>query len=419
MYYRIMNRFKNARSHQRPTLREVAAQAGVSVGTVSNVLNGRAHVRDATRMRVESTIAELGFRPNLLARTLTTRSRSAPAPSQRRGLPRLVTVGYVSVDYTARIDTYPCRGARLSAQAIEKTLGGPATNVAVYAAGLGTPWPVNCEIVTALGDDPDSDWALTELAERGVDTVRVEVRPDQRLSRCFILVESDGSRTIINEPMTLGEANVVAALGPSPSKGKKSCLHVEGFQLPRLLPAMREARARGFVTSAQSTGLPRDWRSAAALKSLIGAVDILFVDAGIARQTTGCDGSPDDLVAAFRRVHMSVPKAQRALVIMTLSENGAAVLLPGGKPKRIGAPTVEVVDTTGAGDTFVGIFLATWLNRATPEEAARMASYGASLSVTVEGAQGRPITASDLAHARPVGHRARQQDPAPLAPAQL
>ena len=86
---------------------------------------------------------------------------------------------------------------------------------------------------------------------------------------------------------------------------------------------------------------------------------------------------------------------------------------------RINAPTVEVVDTTGAGDTFVGIFLATWLNRVAPEEAARMASHGASLSVTVEGAQGRPITASDLACTRQGGQMTGQQNPASLAQAQL
>src|SRR5262245_29181233 len=52
------------------TLRDVAALAGVSVKTVSNVVNGYAFVRPETRERVNAAIAELGYQPNLAARNL-------------------------------------------------------------------------------------------------------------------------------------------------------------------------------------------------------------------------------------------------------------------------------------------------------------------------------------------------------------
>ena len=53
-----------------PTVVDVAGRAGVSIKTVSNVVNGAPHVREATRERVERAIAELGYRPNLAARAL-------------------------------------------------------------------------------------------------------------------------------------------------------------------------------------------------------------------------------------------------------------------------------------------------------------------------------------------------------------
>lgn len=53
-----------------PTLRDVAAAAGVSIRTVSNVVNGYAAVSDELRTRVQATLDELGYRPNLLARSL-------------------------------------------------------------------------------------------------------------------------------------------------------------------------------------------------------------------------------------------------------------------------------------------------------------------------------------------------------------
>ncbi|HEY0696909.1 MAG TPA: LacI family DNA-binding transcriptional regulator [Micromonospora sp.] len=54
----------------RHTLKDVAERAGVSVKTVSNVVNGYQHVRPATRARVEAAISELNYRPNLSARNL-------------------------------------------------------------------------------------------------------------------------------------------------------------------------------------------------------------------------------------------------------------------------------------------------------------------------------------------------------------
>jgi DNA-binding LacI/PurR family transcriptional regulator len=52
------------------TLHDVARVAGVSFKTVSNVINNHPHVRDTTRAKVEKAIAELGYRPNLTARSL-------------------------------------------------------------------------------------------------------------------------------------------------------------------------------------------------------------------------------------------------------------------------------------------------------------------------------------------------------------
>ncbi len=60
------------KSHRRITIREVAAQAGVSAQTVSRVMNGHPDVSDQTRARVLAVVAELGYRPNGIARSLVT-----------------------------------------------------------------------------------------------------------------------------------------------------------------------------------------------------------------------------------------------------------------------------------------------------------------------------------------------------------
>src|SRR5919112_4957933 len=62
-----------------PTLDEVAARAGVGRGTVSRVINGSPQVSERARQAVESAVHELGYVPNLAARTLVTRRTDAVA----------------------------------------------------------------------------------------------------------------------------------------------------------------------------------------------------------------------------------------------------------------------------------------------------------------------------------------------------
>lgn len=58
------------KSQPRPTLHDVAAQAGVSIATVSRVLNGGARIRPETALRVQEVVRALGFRPNRMGRDL-------------------------------------------------------------------------------------------------------------------------------------------------------------------------------------------------------------------------------------------------------------------------------------------------------------------------------------------------------------
>ena len=144
---------------KRPTMHDVARAAGVSVGTVSNVLNALPSVRPETRARVQAAIGELRYRPDTLARTLISRRNRGPArPEAEPGAPRLVVVGYVSVDYTAWLDILPHRDDRVTATTIDKGLGGPAANVAMTAAGATPRHAVRTELFTSIGDDADSDW---------------------------------------------------------------------------------------------------------------------------------------------------------------------------------------------------------------------------------------------------------------------
>ena len=372
---------------QQCTIDDVARKADVSKGTVSNVLNGKVSVLPATRARVDAAIAELGYRPTESARSLTSRKR--PADFDRKLDPlrvRLTTVGYVSIDFTAELDRLPDREERRLAAAINKSLGGPAANVAVIAAGIGEPYAVAASLITAIGVDQDSDWAAAELSRRRVELIVPPDRRQARINRALVLVEADGRRTIVNEPSRLGGVDVERFLEAVDPAGLKWCLHVEGYQVPAQAALVRKARARGFITSMQATGLQADWLRTHR-KVVFEQFDIVTLHQESLQQLGLGDG---DVEAGIRRLSELAAAATGPwprVVAVTLGKDGAAAVLAGGVVLRAPALPVALVDTTGAGDSFVGCFLATWLNGCSAEESIRLACVAGSLQATRFGAQ--------------------------------
>jgi ribokinase len=378
---------------RRPTIIDVAQAAGVSVGTVSHVLNGSARVRPETRAAVEAAIARLAYRPNALARSLTALGRDE-AGAARLAAPRLTTVGYISVDYIARVEVLPHRDDRITAERIRKAVGGPAANVAAAAAALGPPFALDVELATAVGDDADSEWALAELARRGVHVLPIRRPLRDRLSRCFVIVEASGARTIINERFELAAEDLRFPLEPE-AGGRPRCLHVEGYQAEAMREAMARFRGAGWRTSLHSTGLPAPLRTREGFASLTSALDVAFLNQPLARAVLDLRGGVEALVASFGAYLASIPA--RGVVVLTLDEHGAAVFEPGAAaPARLPAPATPVVDATGAGDAFAGVFLACWLHGMSPAEAARRAVTAGALAVTAEGAQGRLATSAEI-----------------------
>ena len=380
----------SARRTQPCTIDDVARKAAVSKGTVSNVLNGKVTVLPATRARVDAAIAELGYRPTESARSLTSRKR--PADFDRKLDPsrvRLTTVGYVSIDFTAELDRLPDREERRLAAAINKSLGGPAANVAVIAAGIGEPYAVAASLITAIGVDQDSDWAAAELSRRRVELIVPPDRREARINRALVLVEGDGRRTIINEPSKLGGVDVEHFLEAVDPAGLTWCLHVEGYQVPAQAALVRKARARGFITSMQATGLQADWLRTHR-KVVFEQFDIVILHQESLQQLGDGDGWDGDVEAGIRRLSELAAAASGPwprVVVVTLGKDGAAAVLAGGVVLRAPALPVALVDTTGAGDSFVGCFLATWLNGCGAEESIRLACVAGSLQVTRFGAQ--------------------------------
>jgi sugar/nucleoside kinase (ribokinase family) len=377
---------------RRATIRDVASLAGVSVGTVSHVLNDSKSVSEHSRTAVLEAVTALDYQPNSLARSLIAR-RPKHKTSLRPGRPRLICVGYISIDYMVRIDKLPQPGARATSRSIEKMLGGPAANVAAFAAGLGVPLEIGVEMVTHLGNDADSLWALEELSAKNIDASGALQQPGERLSRCIVLVDEGGQRTIINEPFDLPLEVIARQLSRRTPDEAPACVHFDGFHLSAAEQVRDALHEAGYMLSLHSAGLPRGRHTISDAKALIETFDLLFLDLDTFESLTRSEPQmARDPTCLFDVTALPRCKA----LLLTRGAEGASLFRPGEAAIHCPAPYVEVADATGAGDAFAGVFLASWLAQGVLKTALSHAVHGASLSLTALGAQGRLPSAQDV-----------------------
>jgi sugar/nucleoside kinase (ribokinase family) len=387
---------------KRPTIADVAQTAGVSIGTVSNYINGTATVKDTTRARIEKAISDLTYRPSAIARALPGHGRRKSKDLD--GLPRLLVVGHISVDFLCRVNVLPHRDDRITADHIDKALGGPAANVAVAAAGVGTPYLLDVELATAVGDDPESDWALGELLKRGVHALPIKRSITNRLSQAIVIIERNGSRTIISEPFELSEGDLTANMNVQ-KEARPACLHIEGSQYESMIGSVERFHRAGWKVSMHSAGLPDTSRTPTAFTELVQLVDLTFINDVTLREIFGYR---TPLATMIGQAHDALFKIKRrGDVVVTLGEFGAVVFPKSGGPQiEVPALPVDRVDGTGAGDSFAGIFLAFWLHGASLEQAACHAAIGGSLTTTAEGAQSHIASFEELKAALSVNRTA-------------
>lgn len=376
----------------RPTITDVANAAGVSVGTVSNFLNGNVPVRPETADKIQSAIQKLAYRPSLFARALSL--RAIEKTQLAKGLPRLLVVGHICVDYLCRVPVLPHRDDRVAASHIEKALGGPAANLAVAAAGVGDTYSLRVDLATAVGDDGDSEWALAQLSALGVTVLPIRRPANNRLPRAIVIIEGNGGRTIIHETFELSEIDLTANMDVE-APDVPSCLHIEGFHYERMIPSIDRFRDAGWRVSLHTAGLPDGSRNPEAFGALVTRTDLTFVNDETLREIFNIRTPLASMIEEAGRIFSRMKK--RGNIVLTLGEFGAVVFRKSGRAQiEVPALPVDRVDATGAGDAFAGVFLCLWLHGASLEDAAQHAAIGGSLTTTKEGAQTHIATAAQL-----------------------
>ena len=286
----------------------------------------------------------------------------------------ILVVGSTMIDLIAYAERLPGDGETLVGSRFQMGFGGKGANQAVAAARFGA----SVAMVNTVGEDSYGAEYLANFAAQGVDTTYVRRVPGSS-GVAPIWVDGKGMNRIIivpganlQVPPELG-VEAVGALSPAVVVGQ--------FEIPQAVTAaaFAAARAAGAVTvlnPAPAADLDAD---------LLASTDWLvpneheFVLIGGGVLDGDVTGEDAKIAALADRLGVSL--------VVTLGERGAAVLPRGGAITRVPAVPVKAMDTTGAGDAFVGAFAIGLAEGWDAVDAARLGAAFAADSVTRPGTQ--------------------------------
>ena len=292
----------------------------------------------------------------------------------------IAVVGSTNIDMVAYSDQIPERGETVTGKDFAIGFGGKGANQAVMAARLG----VQTYMVGAVGDDVFGQSAIKNFTDQGVNTEFLATVPGSS-GVAPIWVDGDGDNRIIVVPGA--NAKVTVAQVESAINSIKDLRVVIGqFEIPVVVTtaAFAAARKLGITTILN----PAPYRDIPA--ELLAVTDWLIPNIHEFQ-----DLHPQHLEPKTDGVIADYAAAQKINLVVTLGEDG--VVIADGAITKVAAQKVKPVDTTGAGDCFVGSFAFGLAQQMSPAKAAALGCQAAGLSVTRLGAQSSYPAASEVA----------------------
>jgi ribokinase len=278
---------------------------------------------------------------------------------------RIVNLGSLNVDRVFGVEHIARSGETITSLSQHLLAGGKGANQSVALARAGAQ-------VTHIGKvGADGAWLVEKLATEGIDTrfIRVASTPT---GQAVIQVDQSGENAIVLYPganREITREEVDEALDAAPTD---AWLLVQN-ETSAVAHAMAEARRRSIRVALNPAPIDRS-----ILQSDWEKVDLLCVNEVEGAALSGQD-QPEPMLAAL------AARAPQAEIVLTLGAKGV-LYRDRQRQIRLEAQKVEVVDTTAAGDTFLGYFLAHRSQGRAPGECLEIATRAAAVCVTRAGA---------------------------------
>jgi ribokinase len=296
---------------------------------------------------------------------------------------RIVVIGSANADLTLAMAVLPKPGETVRGRDFVVAPGGKGANQAVAAARLGG----DVSFVGCIGDDAFGGVLRASLSDSGVDLTNLKIRAGAASGVAMVMTEASGENSIAicggaNDLLRPDDIDALTVLVAQTS------LVVCQFESP--VETIERALKLAMSHSVPVLLNPAPARPIAEW-ALEGLRFLIPNRHELASLTGLATDHPKDIEAAAK---LLMDRGVQT-VIVTLGRDGVAHI-DGTGMRTSPAPVVDAVDTTGAGDTFVGAFAVEWCRTADVAAAIAFAQRAAAFSVTTRGAQAAMPWLSDL-----------------------
>lgn len=288
--------------------------------------------------------------------------------------PEILGLGEIVVDWVAQIPHFPKPDEKIDSFHQEIFGGGVTANFLVATTRLG----VSSGFIGAVGQDENGEFLIKDLKNEGVDTKYTFKRGDLKTPVNFIIVASNsGEKIIIQSPYMQYSLSIKDLDNDYIASSK--LLHTTAIHHDLTEETIKIAKKNNVKVSLdlESQIAMRGWNK---LKKIIQNVDVLLPNKEGAMSITKTN-SPKE--AASFLTKKGIP-----LVIITLGSQGALISTENFQKVISSYKIDKVVDTTGAGDTFIGAFsVAYWIKGWDLVKACKYANAAAGIKIGKLGAR--------------------------------
>jgi ribokinase len=284
----------------------------------------------------------------------------------------IAVVGSLNIDLMVRTPRFPRAGETVLGSMFQSIPGGKGANQAVAARRLGA----DVSMIGRIGEDKFGKSLQENLQREGIDTSNLRVDGSGTTGVALISVDERGENTIIVVPGANANVSTADVEAASLVISRASILLLQ-LEIPveSVLQAARIARRTGVTTilnAAPARSLPSE---------LLSLVDYLVVNETEATQVVGIGAmSPPDVAKILQSLGARN-------VVITLGTEGVVLVQVDGSSLSLPAFQVQAIDTTAAGDAFVGAFAVALGTGLANRDALLWGSAAGALTVTREGAQ--------------------------------
>lgn len=286
-------------------------------------------------------------------------------------MPDIIVVGSLNADLVVRTPRFPQPGETISGEDLQVILGGKGANQAVAAARHGA----QVAMLGRVGKDNFGDFLLDNLRQNDVGVQYVQ-RDNASTGTAIIVVDSNGQNSIVLSAGANGKVSLEDVNAASFADLRLLLLQLE-IPIPTVFAAAQRAHKEGMqviLNPAPAKQLPEE---------LISLADYLIPNETELGLLTDMD--VHDLPSAERAAKSLIERGVKN-VIVTLGSKGALIVSP-AQTTHVETFKVNVVDTTAAGDAFIGGFGYSLLQNKSLAEAARYGCACGALATTTFGAQ--------------------------------